>query len=1631
MAMTFVGFAGPRSGVFFYPAGIQADDICILLTTTGTVDFTGDTGGGTWAQGSTSSGNTLGQTFWWKRFTGSASTSSWGGVSGYYSLYVIRGTINTGEPWLEYSNTYSSSPGSSMTATLSNADSPAFFLGHAIRNQANSTVTASTDSMAFSGITGGGAELIVHGRWSADSIGTVAWNHRDSTAATDPTVVYQEIAPDQNSSAASMFFIALTDTAPVTTTPVSQTVSASYNVEARVTATLESSWVTNDTSTDPVPGTITYHRRTGVFSRSDSGTINVGWPDLGDASALKNGDIVFALVIADAGFTFPNGWSLIAGSGIYSGTQRVYLLWRRLASGVSGTFAVTVGNRAAIQLFSFRGTRVDGDPFDASVTAYHDTPQTSISTQLSGFNRNNSFLLAFGARMSLQNMDDTLTFSNVTGGTDTTIYDTTYNSDVVAIPLAWYRQTTTTSDPIATLTYGSLAANPTAGLFAVALTSTSAVAQSLAVEYPVLKSITNELSSTYRVKQTIAPQQIATSWAVRLPSPVEQVSASWKTLQSVPQNVAASWKTASRVATSAGSTWKVRAGVTRSVVSSWGLKGGVRKDLLTAWQVRPFETPFVWGHEGPSNSADDTGDGSSPRGQVFTAPVGFNKIEANLATYGAQSRTARFNIYNAATGGTVVATGTVSHGDNVWVPFTFTRLNAGTYRLEIVDAISPNVSSRIAWWTNTASTFSKGYATNGGGTATTGDRVFRITGATQIVGIGRPYNHNVLDTVAASLSSTYNLLEPDGKVYSTMPTSWDVEAETPSLVSSSIESTWGVESDGVVVKTLSSSWNTKPISSPFIWGFEGPETVADGTSGTVRGQVFYSPVRFNKVEVKVATFGAQQAGAIFHLRGVSGTPQVFTGSVFFGDNSWATITFPAQPAGGYWLRMEAAGGTTTAWWANDTDPLNNTKGYATDGGTTGVNGGVGAVSVGSKDRLFRVTGVTAPVSSSLASTFVIEGKIVASVDSSWAVESFTTPIDAGLAASWRTRALATAAAEQSWVVFGNAGRVSNALPASWKTRAQRSASVASTWRVHDESDGIPAHLSTTWRVQPYATPFVWGHQGDASYAENLDAIIAGQVFTIPVSFDRAEAFVATYATASASARFTLYDGATSNTIVWRQTISSGDNSWAGITFPRQNAGTYRLTMEKVSGQMAWWSTAADVFPHGYATNMTSPAGGDRVFRITGATRSVVGTGQPLTYGTGAYVTSSLTTTYRTDAVIIQVENAFEASWGQAALATAESAQTWSTRRQVSSSLETSYELEVGVAASLETTYGVTRPASADRVSTWNVGATVVSSPMASSWKVHGLAVRSVAPGAWRVAARVTTSVSVSFAALRPVASVTASSFKVYRPATKTLTQSFKVKVQVGSSKALTFQVLRPVASTVTTTYVVTALPGKVVGEVSTSYRVRARVTAPRATTWSVRVPFAKSTAMAPWRVYRPVAGASAASTWNARRTVAMANGQTYKVRSRVTAPKASAWKVYATTVSPAATTWHVRRSVQNPKQTSFRVLQRLQKPIQETWQVRVPVLSPNRTWEWQTLRSAPRPIVSPAWKIRELVSANTVTRWNVESNLSGQVNIVVEMANYRSTVNVPWNRVTAEVPSVRVSTEVSGGDRAIPVAANE
>jgi len=81
----------------------------------------------------------------------------------------------------------------------------------------------------------------------------------------------------------------------------------------------------------------------------------------------------------------------------------------------------------------------------------------------------------------------------------------------------------------------------------------------------------------------------------------------------------------------------------------------------------------------------------------------------------------------------------------------------------------------------------------------------------------------------------------------------------------------------------------------------------------------------------------------------------------------------------------------------------------------------------------------------------------------------------------------------------------------------------------------------------------------------------GQSFEVPGTFDRVEAFLATWRTKDSDATLTLRrDGPEGEVVARRRIVDARDNSWQSLSFEPQGPGRYYLELGEVDGVVGWW-----------------------------------------------------------------------------------------------------------------------------------------------------------------------------------------------------------------------------------------------------------------------------------------------------------------------------------------------------------------------------------------------------------------------------------------------------------------------------
>lgn len=124
-------------------------------------------------------------------------------------------------------------------------------------------------------------------------------------------------------------------------------------------------------------------------------------------------------------------------------------------------------------------------------------------------------------------------------------------------------------------------------------------------------------------------------------------------------------------------------------------------------------------------------------GQRFTTTITFDKVAAQLPTYGSSTTDVRIRLYKdvdlSGNGTLVKSVDITDHPDNGWAELTLdsSESGSGTYEIRVYE-----LSGTLGWWHNTSNVFADGQASSGdsssytSGSSSSGDRVFRVYYAT-------------------------------------------------------------------------------------------------------------------------------------------------------------------------------------------------------------------------------------------------------------------------------------------------------------------------------------------------------------------------------------------------------------------------------------------------------------------------------------------------------------------------------------------------------------------------------------------------------------------------------------------------------------------------------------------------------------------------------------------------------------------------------------------------------------------------------------------------------------------------------------------------------------------------------------
>lgn len=630
MAISVVGFIGPRTGTVFYPVAGQAGDIALYITTDGAgLNFFGDSGGGTWTYAGTNAGPTgggpsnMGASVYWKRLTGPTTTSPTTDGAGYYSLYMIRGIRPTGDPWQQFDSVYTTSVQSFFDATLPSYTGPAFYFAFAHRNAATSSTNSSTDPFTFNNIDGTPTQ-VNYTRQTADAVGGAAWYVDSPSTTGTPSVTYRN-ASGSNSNSASLLLFALTDAAA--TFPVSQSFATEYNVKATVETSLATSYKVRAPISKPIAAS--WNVRTSVAPKSVPASWNVR------QSVPKSLTTTWG-VVGRVATSVVSTWNVRTGVsrsvtsswGITGGVIKSWSLdWKIVGRQTPYVFGNLTGTpNAAIDVEGFipRQTFVSDVKFNridlflgtytapsrsTVVTVYTDGTETVRATATTSHGDNQWVTFNLSATLPAGNYK--IGVRAVGGGSNQVAWWKT-NADVYPNGVAMDFNSPSGGDflfavnGVAT-SFGNRAW-PNSWKVAQAVSTSfttswdtlnlgSAVSRSFTQSWVTKAPAGTTLSSTFNVRAQVSTTQ-AWTWSVADPKVIAAFGPqTWRVRAQVSASTAESWKVFVPVSTSmAGGTWRVFVPVSTSKASSYRVFQSVLATTAPTWKVysRTAMAPQTW-----------------------------------------------------------------------------------------------------------------------------------------------------------------------------------------------------------------------------------------------------------------------------------------------------------------------------------------------------------------------------------------------------------------------------------------------------------------------------------------------------------------------------------------------------------------------------------------------------------------------------------------------------------------------------------------------------------------------------------------------------------------------------------------------------------------------------------------------------------------------------------------------------------------------------------------------------------------------------------------------------------------------------------------------------------------------------
>lgn len=310
-------------------------------------------------------------------------------------------------------------------------------------------------------------------------------------------------------------------------------------------------------------------------------------------------------------------------------------------------------------------------------------------------------------------------------------------------------------------------------------------------------------------------------------------------------------------------------------------------------------------------------------------------------------------------------------------------------------------------------------------------------------------------------------------------------------------------------------------------------------------------------------------------------------------------------------------------------------------------------------------------------------------------------------------------------------------------------------------------------------------------------------------------------------------------------------------------------------------------------------------------------------------------------------------------------------------------IELPVAsANRATSWNVAAPVVSSRPTTWGVGGTVVAT-RATTWSTLGSVAAATRATTWKVAASIVATRATTWNALAAVVPTRATSWAALATLSATRASTWSVLTTVNpASRATTWDALAAAVSTRATTWTTSAA---IVPTRATTWTVRAAVVPTRATTWSVAKTINQVRATT-WSVLVTLATpATRATTWNALATITPSSrATTWDALASLAASRATTWNVagtLSTVVCTISTSWNVAVTVAATRPTTWTTFATASRSRATTWSV-LTSAETSASSSWDVLGTVPDTSAATTWTVDGQITVEQATTWDVDATVS-------------------------------------------------